>query len=600
MRIHPIDITIIAAYVILVVIAGIMLSRRASKDLDSYFLGGKQVPWYFLGISNASSMYDITGTMWMVYLMFAYGVKSAWIPWLWPHFTVVFMMVYLGIWLRRSNVLTGAEWMRTRFGTDLGADLSRLGVSIYAVIAAIGFLGYAFQGIGKFAAVFFPWNLAPDVYAIIIMGLTTFYVILGGMLSVILTDIIQYTVLSIASLIIAVIAMTRTTPELIAANVPEGWSNLFFGWRLDLDWSGLVDAINDSIAADGYSLFTIFFMMILFKGILTSMAGPTPNYDMQRSLATRSPKETALMSFFTSVVQFFPRYLLITGITILAVVFYSPELKAMGSAVDFEQILPYVIRNFIPVGLVGFLLAGLLAAFMSTFDSTVNAGAAYLVNDIYKRYIRPDETQKKYVKISYLASILVVITGVFFGFMTESINAVLQWIVAGLYGGYIAPNFLKWYWWRLNGSGYFASMITGIISALAFPEVFPNLSALDAFPFILLLGTAAAVIVSLATKPTKDGDLIQFYKNVRPWGFWRPVHQLVIKDEPEFERNMNFKRDMLNVAVGLIWQTSLVVMPIFIVLKDFESLFITLAVTITTSVFLRLNWYNKMVGELNV
>jgi len=599
MRIHPIDITIVATYVIFVVIAGIMLSRRAAQNLDSYFLGGKRVPWYFLGISNASSMYDITGTMWMVYLMFAYGVKSAWIPWLWPHFTIVFMMVYLGVWLRRSNVLTGAEWMRTRFGTDLGADLSRLGVSVYAVIAAIGFLGYAFQGIGKFAAVFFPWNLSPDIYAIIIMGLTTFYVILGGMFSVVLTDIIQYTILSIASIFIAIIAMIRTTPESIAAHTPEGWTNLFFGWRLGLDWAGLVDGINAKITADGYSLFTIFFMMILFKGILTSMAGPTPNYDMQRSLATRNPKETALMSFFTSVVQFFPRYLLITGITVLAVVYYSPDLQAMGSAVDFEQILPYVIRNFIPVGLVGFLLAGLLAAFMSTFDSTVNAGAAYLVNDIYKCYINPDATQKKYVRISYLASILLVIVGIFFGFLTESINAILQWIVAGLYGGYIAPNILKWYWWRLNGSGYFAGMVAGMVSALAFPKIFPDLSALNAFPFILLLGTASAISVSLFTKPTKDEELIQFYKNVRPWGFWNPVYQLVIKEDPEFQKNKNFKRDMVNVVIGLIWQTSLVVMPIFIVIKDFSSLAITLIVTLITSVFLKLNWYNKMVGELN-
>jgi SSS family solute:Na+ symporter len=599
MTIHPVDIAIIVAYVIIVVIAGVLLSRQASKNLDSYFLGDKRVPWYFLGISNASSMYDITGTMWMVYLMFAYGVKSAWIPWLWPHFTVVFMMVYLGVWLRRSNVLTGAEWMLTRFGSGLGADLSRLGVSSYAIVAAIGFLGYAFQGIGKFAAVFFPWEISPHIYAIIIMGLTTFYVILGGMFSVVLTDIIQYAILSIVSIIVAVIAMMRTTPELIAANVPEGWTNLFFGWRLHLDWTGLVDAINDKISSDGYSLFTIFFMMILFKGILTSMAGPTPNYDMQRSLATRNPKETALMSFFTSVVQFFPRYLLITGITVLAVVYFSPSLQAMGTAVDFEQILPYVIRHFIPVGLVGLLLAGLLAAFMSTFDSTVNAGAAYLVNDIYKRYINPNADPKKYVHVSYLASILVVIVGISFGFMTESINAVLQWIVAGLYGGYIAPNVLKWYWWRLNGAGYFAGMVAGIISALTFPRIFPDLSALNAFPFILILGTLACFLVSLLTKPTNQGTLKQFYTCVRPWGFWEPVYQRVKAENPGFVKNTNFKRDMVNVTIGLIWQTSLVVIPIFIVLKDFNSLLIACFVTILTSIFLKLNWYNKMVGELN-
>lgn len=593
MQIHPIDIIIILVYVIGVVIAGLFLSKRASQNLDSYFLGGKSVPWYFLGVSNASSMYDITGTMWMVYLMFAYGIKSAWIPWLWPHFTVVFMMAYLGVWMRRSNVMTGAEWMRTRFGSGIGAELSSLSVSIYAVVAAIGFLGYAFQGIGKFAAVFFPWDLPPNTYALIIMGLTTLYVILGGMVSVVLTDVIQYTILSIVSVFIAVIAMTRTTPESIAENVPEGWTDLFFGWRLDLDWTGLVDALNDSIASDGYSLFTIFVMMILFKGILTSMAGPTPNYDMQRSLATRSPRETALMSGFTSVVQFFPRYLLITGVTVLGVVYYRPELQGMGAGVDFEQILPYVIRNFIPVGLVGFLLAGLLAAFMSTFDSTVNAGAAYLVNDIYKRLF-PGKTSRQYVRAGYLASILVVCVGVFFGFLTESINSILQWIVAGLYGGYIAPNLLKWYWWRLSGKGYFAGMIGGIISALAFPKVFPELTALQAFPFILLIGSMASIVVSLITRPEDAAILKSFYKTIRPWGFWNPVYALVRQDDPRFEKNRNFRRDMINVAVGLVWQTSLVIIPIYIVLKMWLPLVLTASVTAVTTAILKVSWYDRL------
>ena len=161
---HPIDVSIVIAYIVFVVVAGVMLSKRASKNLESYFLGGRSVPWYVLGVSNASSMFDITGTMWMVYLMFAYGLKSAWIPWLWPHFSIVFMMIYLGVWLRRSQVLTGAEWMQTRFGDGLGSHLSRLSISVYALVASFGFLAYAFQGIGKFAAVFFPWDFPPEVY----------------------------------------------------------------------------------------------------------------------------------------------------------------------------------------------------------------------------------------------------------------------------------------------------------------------------------------------------------------------------------------------------------------------------------------------------
>ena len=594
MQLHPLDISIIIGYLVLVVIAGVIISKKASKNLDSYFLGGKNLPWYILGASNASSMVDITGTMWMVYLMFAYGLKSSWIPWLWPHFLPVFMMVYLGLWLRRSNVRTGAEWIFTRFGNNLGGKLSHLSVTIFAIVSTIGFLSYAFKGIGKFAVVFFPWDLSPDVYAAIIMGVTTFYVILGGMYSVVITDIIQYLILTAAAICIAGIAMSRTSAESIAAVTPDGWSDLFFGWKLNLDWTGLMDVLNDKIAHEGYSLFGILFMMMLFKGVLASIAGPCPNYDMQRILATKTPREAALMSWFTSVTQFFPRYLMITGITVLGLVYFSPELKAMGSDVDFEQILPFVISKFIPVGLIGLVLAGLLAAFMSSFDSTVNAGAAYVANDIYKQYINPNASDKKNVYVSYLSSILLVAVGIFFGFFTESINSALQWIVAGLGAGYLAPNVLKWYWWRLNGKGYFAGMISGIGAALLFPQMFPLLSPLNAFPFILVISLAFSIIVSLKTKAESDETLKTFYKQVRPWGLWGPVLKKVLADDPGFVKNNELVTNIVNVIVGLIWQTSLVVIPIYLVIKHYRQLAISLAVMVVTSMFLKFYWYDKL------
>ncbi len=392
---HIIDILIIVTYLVSVIIIGFILSKKASANIDSYFLGGKTIPWYILGLSNASSMFDITGTMWLVSLLFVYGLKSIWIPWLWPTFNQIFLMIFLAVWIRRSNVLTGAEWIRTRFGNDTGAELSHISIIIFAIVSMIGFVAYAFQGIGKFAVVFLPWDISPNIYALVFMGFTSIYVILGGMYSVVITDIIQFVIMTIASLFITVIAMNKTTPQSIIQAVPEGWSNLSFGWKLGLDWSELIISINDKIASDGYSLFTIFFMMMLFKGILASIAGPAPNFDLQRVLATRNPKEAALMSWFASVALFFPRYLMITGITVLALVYFSPDLELMGKEADFEQILPFVIDGFLPVGIIGLVLAGLLAAFMSTFDSTVNAGAAYVTIDIYKRYINPNASEKK-------------------------------------------------------------------------------------------------------------------------------------------------------------------------------------------------------------
>ncbi|NQV50174.1 MAG: sodium:solute symporter, partial [Candidatus Marinimicrobia bacterium] len=386
MTLHIVDVSIIVIYLVSVVLVGLWLRSRAGAGMDAYFLGGRSIPWYVLGISNASSMFDIAGTMWLVSMLFIYGLKGTWLPWLWPTFNQIFLMVYLAVWIRRSGVVTGAEWIGTRFGKGRGAELSRIAIVVFALISVVSFLIYAYQGVGRFAAAFLPWDWTPDTYAIILMGITTFYVILGGMFSVVITDVFQFIMLTIASIFIAVIAMSNIAPDALNAVIPEGWRQLFFGYRLDLDWSNLIPSVTEKITADGYSMFTIVWMMMLFKGILTSMAGTAPNYDMQRVLATKSPRESALMSSMVSV-ALIPRWLMIGGIAILGLVFFSGELRNMAGGADFEMLMPFVIREFFPVGVTGLVIAGLLAAYMSTFDSTVNAGAAYLVNDIYKRYI---------------------------------------------------------------------------------------------------------------------------------------------------------------------------------------------------------------------
>lgn len=593
MQLHFIDSAIIGLYLVIVVIMGFVVSRRAGQDMESYFLGGKTMPWWMLGVANASSMFDITGTMWLVYILFVYGMKGMWLPWLWPTFNQVFLMIYLAVWIRRSNVLTGAEWISTRFGNDRGGELSRLSVVVFALVSVIGFLGYAFQGIGKFAAIFLPWDLSPDMYAFILMAITTVYVIVGGMYSVVLTDLLQFTLLVIASLFIGYLALTKISPADISAAVPAGWHDMLFGWKLNLDWSAIMPSVNERIAADGWSLFTIVFMMMLFKGILISLAGPAPNYDMQRILATRKPKESAFMSGIVSVCLF-PRWIMISGITVLALVFFSPQLNAMGPDIDFEQILPYVINNLIPVGLKGLMLAGLIAAFMSTFDATVNSGAAYLVNDIYKRYIKPDGTNRQFVIMSYAASIFLVVIGMIAGLMAESINTVTQWIVSGLWGGYTAPNLLKWHWWRFNGFGYFWGMISGIIAALAMPVLFPELSALNSFPFILVISAIASIVASYMSQPEEDDVLIKFYTSVRPWGLWGPVYQKTLQRDPGFRRNTAFKRDVLNIAVGIAWQMTLVAVPVFLITQNFKPMWIAIGIMILTSVFLKFNWYNKL------
>ena len=607
MQLKLIDILIICAYLASTIVIGLVMKKRAQENKAAYMLGGNKLPWYMLGLSNASGMFDISGTMWMVTLAFVYGLKSIWVPWLWPVFNQIFLMVFLSIWLRRSNATTGAEWIRTRFGSGRGGVQSHWIVVAFALISVLGFLTYGFIGLGKFVEIFLPWEVispyvpfevAPQyvahVYGIVFTLFAMFYAILGGMTSIVWADVIQYTIMTISAVVIGVIAMNKLSANPLV--VPEGWMNPFFGARLNLDWGGIIAGVNEKIKSDGYSLFSIFFSMMLFKGVLVSLAGPAPNYDMQKILSTKSPKEAAKMSGFVSVILLPTRYFMITGFAVLALLFYDKLDLIVGGQIDFEQILPSAISEFVPVGFMGLLLAGLLAAFMSTFAGTLNASQAYFVNDIYLKYLKPDASRRQISRANYLTGIVVVTISVIFGFFAMDVNSVLQWIVSALFGAYVVSNMLKWYWWRFNGSGFFWGMAVGIVSALICSKIFTFLD-LYYFPIILVVSGIAAIAGTYAKPPTDEETLKSFYKNVRPWGFWKPIHDKVVAEDPTFEGNKDFWRDMFNVFVGTIGQTALMIFPIYIVLKKMLPMGISLGIIVLCFVIMKRTWWDRLPND---
>jgi Na+/proline symporter len=627
MRLHSIDIAIIVGYFLTVVLIGLWVSRRGTKNLESYFLGGKSLPWYLLGVSDASGMFDISGTMVLVTWLFMYGLKSIWLPWVWPTFNQIFLMMFLSGWLRRSNVLTGAQWMQTRFGSDRGATLAHLSVVVFALVNVIGLLAYAFKGIGKFAAVMLPWHfdgfrhfvsgVLPDaamrfctddnIYAMILMGLTSLYAIKGGMISVVITEVMQFAILTLTAFTIGAIAIVKVTPEMIAHNIPAGWMNPFFGKTLGLDWTGILDSANAALQQDGNGMFSIIFGLMFFKGVLASLAGPAPNYDMQRILATRNPREACMMNGMVTVVLMFPRYLMIAGITVLALAFCMPEIRDMAKP-DFEKVLPIVLQ-YIPPGVIGFLLAGLAAAFMSNFAATLNAAPAYVVNDIYKRFINANAGGKKEVFLSRIVSLVFLVIGILFGLLTDRITDVMMWLVGALYGGFVMANVLKWYWWRFNGYGYFWGMVAGIGGAMVVPGITkaiiahsefvrgivgPQFNQLHTIPILIVISIVGCLAGTLLSQPEDDEVLKKFYKTVNPWGWWGPIRAKVMAEDPSFVPNRNAARDLTNVAVGIVWQLCLVTLAIFIVLHQWSWAGGILALLAVTSVFMKFNWYDKL------
>ncbi|MDR2962252.1 MAG: Na+:solute symporter [Bacteroidales bacterium] len=625
MILQGLDFVVIAIYVAIIVFIGIYFKRRAQQSKSEYLLGGNKLPWYMLGLSDASGMFDISGTMWLVTLSFVYGLKSIWIPWLWPTFNQIFLMMFLSAWLRRSNVTTGAEWIQTRFGRGRGSKISHAVVVVFALLIGLSMLAYGFVGLGKFLMLFLPWNVVsaalgvsvnaipaeyiPHVYGIFFTLLATFYAILGGMVSIVWADVVQYAIMTVSSILIGIIAMNKVSPELLAQLTPEGWNSPFFSHFLDIDWSGKIAEVNMKIKEDGYSLFSLFFGFMFTKGVLSSLAGPAPTYDMQKILATKSPSEALKMSGSVSVILNPVRYFMITGFAILGIAFYSDLNLLVDGNIDFEQILPSAMAQFVPAGLLGLLLVGLLAAFVSTFAGTLNAAQAYISNDIYLKYINPRASEKQVQRCNYTVGISVVIFSTLFGLALKNINEILVIVTSAFYASYMASNILKWYWWRFNGAGYFWGMLTGIISGLfvgyvqlfspetvthALPFVPQGLISLYLFPLTLVVSLIGCIVGTYATAPTDDATLMKFYREVRPWGLWQPIYEKVKVEQPDFRKNTRFWKDMANVAVGIVTQTSLVVLPIFVVVRNFAGVCATLAIIAAGALTLKFTWWNKL------
>jgi solute:Na+ symporter, SSS family len=634
-----IDLLIIVAYFALMIFLGFYMKNRAKKSKDAYLLAGKTLPWYALGLSDASDMFDISGTMLLTSMAFLYGFKSVFIPWMWPVFNQVFLMVFLSRWLRRSNATTGAEWLKTRFGiTGRGVRQSHKAVVAFALILCIGYMAYAFVGVGEFLQIFIPYERIKDsfpflnhgeaafaagsakynaaleiskhstaqFYGVSICLIAMMYSILGGMHGIVLADVIKYMIMIICSLFVGIIAMRHlnATGINVLESVPQGWDTPFFGIDLGLDWTGKLTDAKIKLEKDGYQFFSAIMGMMLFSGIMKSLAGPAPNYDCQKILSTKSPEEAAKMSGFISVILMPVRYFMTMGLCVMGILYFK-DLDLHNSKdglMNFENIMPAVISKFLPVGLTGLVLAGFLGAFMSNFSGTLNAGQAYIVNDIYLKYFNPGANRKKIIAMSYLSGVLMVIFGIGLGLLIKDVNMIFNIITAGLYGGFVCANVLKWYWWRFNANGFFYGMVAGIVlsaippllSVTGITTYFDGTRMLYFFPLFILIQFIACITGTYTAPPTDTSALLNFYKTVRPWGFWKPIHQMAAAEDPSIEANKNLPINIFNIVLGIAGQILLMLLPMYLILNKWTGLGIVLVLTAAIFIVMKRTWWNRL------
>jgi Na+/proline symporter len=583
MRLGTADVLIICGYLAAMAALGLWCRRRAARGMTSYFLGGRELPWWALSLSGSVSTFDITGTMWIVSLFFVLGIRSLWVHWMWGFLMAAFFMSYMGSWVRRSGVLTGAEWMEKRFGTDRPGRAARAASAILAVVTCVGFIAYATEGIAKFGSVFLPWS--ETTCALVIGGATAFYTLLGGVYSVVLTDVVQAVLVLVASVIITVLALVYVDPDIVASAAPAGWFDLRVPWTLPY-LEGTRHAV--------YYFFGALVLVYVAKGLLLNAGGPQQIYDFQRFLAARNDRDAAKIgaawSFFLCY-----RWSLTMGIAALAIV------CGLTADKDPEKVLPTVLGAYLGPGVLGFVIAGFLAAEMSTFSSTVNGGASYLVHDLYRAFLRPRAGRQELVALSYATSLLIVVAGISFRFAFAgegaSIDRAFKWLMVALGGGVLLPNFLRWYWWRFNGWGYTAGIGTSVVAAAVQVFCVPQAPDYAVFPVLFAIGLTSSVAATYLTDPPPLPALRDFYRTTRPAGFWRPVTESLRAADPSFRRGTPFSLQLFNTACAGAGIVALYLFPVYLVLKQWTPMAMALGVAAACVLVLAVTWYRPLLLE---
>ncbi len=589
MKLSLLDQIIVVLYLAVIMGIGLAMKRRAARGMSAYFLGSRQLPWWALAMSGSSSYFDITGTMWIVSLFILLGLKGMWVHWLWGFPITAFYLAYMGRWIRRSGVLTGAEWMHTRFGKGPAGDLARLAYTLFAVLTIAALLGYGAIGMGKFGAIFLPFE--PWTCAVLILGVTGLYVVAGGFHGIVRVEIVQTIVLSAGAITFAFIGWQHFDSARLAAQVPAGWFSILPSARPP-ELQGVISGDTD------FSWFGALVAVWLAKGLLLCFSGPEQLYDFQRFLAARDARDAAKLGALWGVIHTV-RWPFAMAIAVMAIMgIGDPSLDAALKK-DPEAALPLIIGARLPVGLVGFMLAALLSGFLATFSSTVNGGAAYLVKDVYQRFLNPQASSQTLIRVSYVASALLIAVGLVIARFGTSINTAFMWIFGTLAAGILPPNVLRWYWWRLNGWGYAAGIFGGMI--LSFGQVIGDqfiwrspTPLYVGFPIIALASTALTLAVSFWSRPCEQEVLHQFYRTIRPAGIWGPVRRSVGATHPALASEASFARDGWNTGLAVLGVSGLYVGTLYLIIHSYRAMAICLIASAAVSVVLYFTWYKHL------
>ncbi|MCB0408853.1 MAG: Na+:solute symporter [Flavobacteriales bacterium] len=529
MILETIDWIIITAFLLLSLFIGLKYKNKASGNITDFFLGGRNLPWHIAGISMVATTFAADTPLAVTELVAKNGISANWVWWNFLIGGMLTTFFFANLW-RRANVLTELELIELRY-SGRAASLLRGFKSIYlGLFMNVLIIGWVNVAMVSILQVFFdiPESTA-FWYMIIVMIIAMIYSSLSGLLGVAITDTVQFVIAITGCIILAVIIVN--TKEIggiegLKSKLPDGALN--FLPQIGNSESNTFATLTISIGA--------FFSFAAIQWWASWYPGAEPGgggYIAQRMMSTKNEKDAVFATLFFQIAHYCLRPWPWIIVGLCSLILY-PDLtdKKLGFVM--------AMKDYLPSGLKGLLFVAFLAAYMSTISTQLNWGASYLVNDLYKRFIRRNKNkdvqqeEKHLVNVSRYFTIIIMIVGAFVTTMIHSISAVWEFIMecgAGL--GLVL--ILRWYWWRINAWSEITATLAPFVGYIIGHCILESTTGKwftenrGSFIFTVLFTSVSWILVTFLTKPTKKEKLESFYLLVKPDGNWSPFKHLIQK-----------------------------------------------------------------------
>jgi SSS family solute:Na+ symporter len=506
MELYTIDWLIIILFFIITLGIGVFFTQKAGKNIESFFLGGRNLPWWLAGTSMVATTFAADTPLLVAELVANNGISGNWIWWNGLIGGMLATFLFAKFW-RRANIITDVELIELRYSGKPAAFLRGfkavyLGIFMNAVIIA-----WVNVALGSLLQVFF--NIPADQVIFYLAGAMFFvmlYSSLSGLLGVVMTDFIQFILAMIGSIILAVIVVNSDNIGGISglqAKLPAATFEFF-----------------PTFGETAQVLSISFATFLAFVGVqwwASWYPGSEPGgggYVAQRMMSAKNEEHAIKATLFFQIAHYALRPWPWIIVGLCAIVLY-PELSADEKRLGYAM----AMRDFLPPGLKGLLLVAFLAAYMSTISTQLNWGTSYIINDLYKRFLHPNANQKQLVRASRFNTFLLMIVALIVTSQIQTLEGAFKFMIE-CGAGLGAVLILRWYWWRINAWSEIVATIAPFI-AYSYIHFYTDLKFPESLFITVGFTTAAWLIATYITKPTDAKVLDNFYDKIQPEGYWQ-------------------------------------------------------------------------------